>query len=91
MSTPEEPTGGAPGGRDDDIRRGELDRDDLEGSYTDADDEVPHERAVHGQYTETEDFPGPETVTEGSYTDEEEPADAPQGQYTESDFTEDET
>ena len=69
-----------------------LGRDDLEGGYTDVDEEVPHVRTVHGQYTETAEYPGPETVTEGSYVDrdgsEEVLAADEQGEYTEADHTE---
>lgn len=68
MSTPDEPAGDA--------------RENLEGGYTEADDEGPHERTVHGQYTETEGDPGPDPTVEGSYTDSDEPADAPDGDYT---------
>ncbi|MGH1524876.1 hypothetical protein ACRAWC_12915 [Leifsonia sp. L25] len=74
MSNPEEPTGDA--------------RENLEGSYTESDDEGPHERTVHGQYTETEENPGPEADVEGTYTDVEEPAEAPEGDYTEGDYRE---
>ncbi|MFF2050981.1 hypothetical protein ACFVU2_05210 [Leifsonia sp. NPDC058194] len=71
MSTPAEPA--------------DEPRENLEGSYTEVDGEAPHERTVHGQYTETEDNPGPETDVEGTYTDVEEAADAPQGEYTDTD------
>ncbi len=71
MSTPAEPAGEP--------------RENLEGSYTEVDGEGPHERTVHGQYTETEENPGPEPDVEGTYTDAEEPAEAPQGDYTEND------
>ena len=62
-------------------------RETLEGGYTEADDEGPHERTVHGQYTETEGV-GPEPAVEGSYTDVEEPAAAPEGEYTEGEVPE---
>lgn len=68
MSTPDEPAGDA--------------RENLEGRYTEADGEGPHERTVHGQYTETEGDPGPDPSVEGSYTDSDEPAEAPEGDYT---------
>lgn len=68
MSTPDEPTGNA--------------RDNLEGSYTEVNDEGPRKRTVHGQYTETE-ADAPDPTIEGSYTDADEPADAPEGEYTE--------
>jgi hypothetical protein len=71
MSNPEQPTGDA--------------RENLEGSYTEVDGEAPHERTVHGQYTETEGV-GPEAATEGSYTGVDEPAEAAEGEYTESDY-----
>lgn len=74
MSTPVEPAGD--------------DRENLEGSYTESDGEGPHERTVHGQYTETEDNPVPEPDIEGSYTDVDEPAEAPDGEYTEGDYRE---
>ena len=74
MSNPEEPTGAA--------------RENLEGGYTESDDEGPHERTVHGQYTETEENPGPVPDVEGTYTDVEEPAEAPEGDYTEGDYRE---
>ena len=54
-------------------------------SYTEVDGEAPHERTVHGQYTET-DGAGPEAATEGSYTGVDEPAEAAEGEYTESDY-----
>ncbi|WP_349865656.1 hypothetical protein [Leifsonia sp. WHRI 6310E] len=68
--------------------RADEPREDLEGSYTEVDGEGPHERTVHGQYTETEDNPGPETDVEGTYTDVDEAADAPQGEYTDTDTDE---
>lgn len=74
MSNPEQPTGDA--------------RENLEGSYTEVDGEAPHERTVHGQYTETEENPGPEPDVEGTYTDAAEPAEAPEGEYTEGDYDE---
>ena len=76
----------------DDVAGEGLGRDDLEGGYTDVDEEGPHVRTVHGQYTETAEYPGPEPVTEGSYVDtdgtEEDLAVDEQGEYTDSDFTE---
>ena len=66
-------------------RGGETDRADL--AALEVDGEAPHERTVHGQYTETEGV-GPEAATEGTYTDAEEPADAPEGEYTEGDYDE---
>lgn len=74
MSIPEEPAG--------------EDRENLEGSYTESDDEGPHERTVHGQYTETEGDPGPDPTVEGSYADVDEPADSPEGDYTSGDTRE---
>ncbi|MFF9564451.1 hypothetical protein ACF1AJ_13990 [Leifsonia sp. NPDC014704] len=74
MSNPEQPTGDA--------------RENLEGSYTEVDGEAPHERSVHGQYTETEENPGPDPSVEGTYTDADEPADAPEGEYTGGDYDE---
>jgi hypothetical protein len=74
MSNPVEPTGEP--------------RENLEGSYTEVDGEAPHERSVHGQYTETEENPGPDTTVEGTYTDVEEPADAPEGGYTDGEYDE---
>jgi len=75
MSNPEEPTGDA--------------RENLEGSYTESDDEGPHERTVHGQYTETE-AGAPDPLVEGEYTESEAneevvESSAEQGDYTESD------
>lgn len=65
-----------------------VDRDELEGTYTEVDGEGPVERTVHGQYTET-DGVGPETETKGSYTDTDETAEVSaeeeQGDYTERD------
>jgi hypothetical protein len=77
MSTPEEPIGDA--------------RETLEGGYTEADGEGPHERTVHGRYTDTDtdtDAEGdarPEPDVEGGYTGREAPADAPEGDYTSGD------
>lgn len=65
-----------------------VDRDDLEGSYTEVDGEAPTERTVHGQYTEEEGV-GPDAAVKGSYTDTDETAEVPaeeeQGDYTERD------
>jgi hypothetical protein len=67
------------------------DRENLEGTYTEVNDEGPEERTVHGQYTESADFPGPETETEGSYVDadgsQEVSTEEEQGDYTESEGT----
>ncbi|HEV7184491.1 MAG: hypothetical protein ABI130_04220 [Leifsonia sp.] len=64
-------------------------RKNLEGTYTESNDEGPEERTVHGQYTETADFAGPEKETAGSYTDTDDEAEVStaeeQGDYTESD------
>ncbi|AGW42634.1 hypothetical protein O159_27430 [Leifsonia xyli subsp. cynodontis DSM 46306] len=62
-------------------------RENLEGGYTEANDEGPHKRTIHGQYTETEGVT-PDSDVEGSYTDAEEAADAPDGDYTEGDYRE---
>jgi hypothetical protein len=68
------------------------DRENLEGTYTESNDEGPEERTVHGQYTESAEFAGPETETEGSYVDtdgvQEVSANEEQGDYTESDTDE---
>ncbi|MFF1632407.1 hypothetical protein [Leifsonia sp. NPDC058248] len=48
------------------------DREDLEGTYTESNDEGPEVRTVHGQYTESAEFAGPEPDTEGSYVDSDE-------------------
>ena len=52
------------------------------------DETAGDERTVHGQYTETEGDPGPDPAVEGTYTDADEPADAPEGEYTEGDYRE---
>jgi hypothetical protein len=66
-----------------------VEREDLEGTYTESDDEGPEVRTVHGQYTESAEFPGPETETEGSYIDTDETQEVSteeeQGDYTERD------
>lgn len=64
-------------------------RENLEGTYTESNDEGPEERTVHGQYTESAEFAGPETETEGRYVDtdpvQEVSSTEEQGDYTESD------
>jgi hypothetical protein len=47
--------------------RAPLDRDQVEGHYTQADAETAEERAVHGQYTESEGHAGPEDDIVGAY------------------------
>lgn len=79
MSTPDEPIGA-------EEPLGDA-RDELEGGYTETDEEGPHERTVHGQYTETEGV-GPDPLVEGTYTDAEELTAEPEGEYTDGDYRE---
>jgi hypothetical protein len=44
-----------------------LDRDQVEGRYTQADAETAAEREVHGQYTESAGHPAPESDVVGAY------------------------
>jgi hypothetical protein len=67
------------------------DRENVEGRYTESDDEGPTERAVHGEYTETAENPDPEPENiEGSFTDTDTDPDAhdrdgEKGSYTDAD------
>jgi hypothetical protein len=71
--------------------RGADDRENLEGRYTESDDEGPTERAVHGEYTATAENPNPEPEhVEGSFIDtdpepEEEDHEEEKGSYTDAD------
>ena len=71
--------------------RGADDRENLEGRYTESDDEGPTERAVHGEYTATAENPNPEPEhVEGSFTDTdpepvEDDREEEKGSYTDAD------
>ena len=71
--------------------RGADDRENLEGRYTESDDEGPTERAVHGEYTATAENPNPEPEhVEGSFIDtdpepDEDDREEEKGSYTDAD------
>ena len=46
----------------------DVDRDELEGRYVQADPENPGKRTVQGEYTRSADDPDPEPDVEASYT-----------------------